>query len=231
MKRLFDLVAGSVGLLVAAPVLLAVAIAVKLASPGPVFYVARRVGRDGRLFGMFKFRTMHQRREQGAVITAPGDARIFPLGRFLRRSKLDELPQLFNVVRGEMSVVGPRPEDPGIVRDHYTDWMRETLAVRPGLTSPGAIFGYFHEDEYLDPQDPEGSYVSGLMPVKLAIERVYVEKVSITYDLVIVAKTIMVIITRLLGIDREPHLPEREQSRRFLERGPAGSTAEYFSSR
>lgn len=223
MKRLFDLVTSAAALLLAAPLLLLVALAVKVTSPGPVFYVARRVGRDGRTFGMVKFRTMHQRPAQGAVITAPGDARIFPLGRFLRRSKLDELPQLWNVLRGEMSVVGPRPEDPGIVRDHYTPWMHETLAVRPGLTSPGAVFGYCHEEEYLDRADPEGSYVSRLMPAKLAIERAYIDRMGLAADLGVILKTGAVVVSRLLGLRWEPPLPEMEASSRYLlgqERNP-----------
>ena len=199
MKRLFDIVAAALGLLVAAPVLLAAAIAIKWASPGPVFYVAKRAGRDGTPFGMFKLRTMHVRAVHGAVITAPGDPRIFPLGKILRRTKLDELPQLLNVLRGDMSIVGPRPEDPAIVRDHYTDWMRETLRVRPGLTSPGAIYGYLYEDQLIDPADPERSYVSRLLPAKLAVEYDYLGEATLLKDVAVLGGTIRLVAGRAIG--------------------------------
>src|ERR671923_1545938 len=124
-KRLIDIVLAGVGLALAAPVLALAALGIRLSSPGPVFYRARRAGRAGSCFTMYKLRTMHQRRPgQASRITGQDDPRVFPLGALLRRTKIDELPQLFNVLRGDMSIVGPRPEDPAIVARHYTPLLR-----------------------------------------------------------------------------------------------------------
>ena len=140
-KRVFDIVVASLTLLAALPVLAVAALAIRLASPGPVLHRAARAGRDGRPFTMLKLRTMHVAPpgESGSRITDPADPRVFPVGALLRRTKIDELPQLVNVLRGEMAIVGPRPEDPEIVRKHYSPTHRETLRVRPGLVSPGSI--------------------------------------------------------------------------------------------
>src|SRR5439155_20641515 len=140
-KRLFDVVCAGVGLLLAAPLLAIAAIGIRLADPGPVLYRARRMGRGGRPFTMYKLRTMLvDHGSPGSRVTAANDPRVFRFGRFLRASKLDEFPQLVNVLRGEMSIVGPRPEDPDIVLGHYTPIHRETLTVRPGLAGPGRLY-------------------------------------------------------------------------------------------
>src|SRR5690606_34349615 len=148
----------------------------------PVLYYAERVGYGGRPFCMYKFRTMHVREEAGPEITGPNDARVFRFGALLRKTKLDELPQLLNVLSGEMSIVGPRPESVAIVREHYVPWMKETLLARPGITSPGAIFGYTHGEAMLDAADPEGSYVKAQLIPKLAIERAYMERATVLRD-------------------------------------------------
>ncbi|MBL1436667.1 MAG: sugar transferase [Rhodobacteraceae bacterium] len=112
LKRIFDITVSSLVLLMIWPIILLTAILTKLASPGPAFFVAKRVGQNGKMFNMYKIRSMHITQNTGTAITAPKDARIFPFGRFVRKAKLDELPQFWNVLVGEMSIVGPRPEDP-----------------------------------------------------------------------------------------------------------------------
>lgn len=198
MKRLFDIVFSASLLLAVSPLLLICAIGVRLSSPGPVLYAAQRVGKGGVPFAMFKFRTMGVN-SGGSVITGAQDARIFPFGAFLRKFKLDELPQFFNVIRGDMAIVGPRPEDPKIVRDHYADWMNETLAVRPGITSPGAVFYYACGEKLVDDTDPEQSYVDRLLPTKLAVERGYLERATFASDLWVIWRTGLAVLGEMRG--------------------------------
>lgn len=198
LKRAFDVLLSASALLVLSPVLATVAVAVPLVSPGPAIYRARRVGLGGREFTMYKFRTMHVGRG-GAPITAGDDPRIFPLGRVLRKLKIDELPQLFNVLKGDMSIVGPRPEDPGIVAQHYSPAHMETLAVRPGLTSPGSVYYYAAWEDSLKHGDAVNAYVDQLLPVKLALDLVYVREQSLTYDLSLILRTAAVILARAAG--------------------------------
>src|SRR2546429_6482941 len=158
VKRPLDVALGLLGLTLAAPLLAVAAIGIRLSSPGPVLYRARRVGRNGAGFTMYKLRTMHQREGAASAITGRNDPRVFPFGAWLRRTKIDELPQLFNVLRGDMSIVGPRPEDPRIVRDHFRPLHFETLRVRPGLASPGSLFNYTHGEALLAGGDAEAQY-------------------------------------------------------------------------
>ncbi|KXK49314.1 MAG: putative glycosyltransferase [Chloroflexi bacterium OLB13] len=194
-KRAFDVVASAGGLTVLSPLLLLVAILVKATSQGPVLYRATRVGRDGVLFTLLKFRSMVQNADKlGPGVTGADDARITPIGRFLRRTKLDELPQLINVLRGEMSIVGPRPEDPRYVA-LYTPEQREVLKVRPGITSPASV-EYRSEAELLSGQDWETKYVNEVMPAKLAIDLQYVRNSSFWGDLSLILRTALAIIAR-----------------------------------
>lgn len=194
-KRAFDVVASAGGLTVLSPLLLLLAILVKATSQGPVLYRATRVGRDGVLFTLLKFRSMVQNADKlGPGVTGADDARITPIGRFLRRTKLDELPQLINVLRGEMSIVGPRPEDPRYVA-LYTPEQREVLKVRPGITSPASV-EYRSEAELLSGQDWETKYVNEVMPAKLAIDLQYVQNTGIGYDLRVILRTVFAVITR-----------------------------------
>jgi len=212
-KRLLDIVLTGLALIVLAPVMALAAIGVRLSSPGPVFYKAVRAGRDGRPFVMYKLRTMHHRRRtDDSVITAEKDPRVFPFGAWLRRSKVDELPQIFNVLRGEMVVVGPRPEDPTIVDKYFTTAQWETLKVAPGLTSPGALYSTTHGEQRLSNVDPERDYVQRVLPVKLALDRVYVRHASVGYDLALIARTIGVVAGRALGrrLFRDP--PEMREA-------------------
>lgn len=213
-KRVFDIIVASLALLAALPVLAAAALAIRLASPGPVLHRAARAGRDGRPFTMLKLRTMHVAPpgESGSRITGAADPRVFPVGALLRRTKIDELPQLVNVLRGEMAIVGPRPEDPEIVRRHYSPAHRETLRVRPGLVSPGSIYHFTHGEALLGGGDPETAYAARLLPVKLELERVYVRHASLGYDLALIARAARAIIR--VGLLRRS-FPEPPELRRI----------------
>jgi lipopolysaccharide/colanic/teichoic acid biosynthesis glycosyltransferase len=149
---------------------------------------------------MYKLRTMHVNGAiPGSVITGANDPRVFPVGRWLRLAKVDELPQLINVLRGEMSVVGPRPEDPHIVATHYGRLEMETLRVCPGLTSPGSIFNVTHGERMIRAEHAEADYVARVMPLKLALDAVYAGRASVGYDLRIIARTAGVLVAVLAG--------------------------------
>ena len=223
-KRLFDLVSASLALLLLSPILLAAAVGIRVSSRGPVLYRARRVGRDGRLFVMHKFRTMHTLPQQGPVITGAADPRIFPFGSLLRKLKVDELPQLYDVLRGEMSIVGPRPEDPNIVSAHYTPDDRETLQVRPGLSCPGSLFHYMYGERLLTGDDPERLYAEVLLPVKLGLDRDYLRRATFLTDISIILQTARVIV--LVGLGRPfPETPASREADSRLRRLHAGSPA------
>lgn len=197
-RRLFDVTLATAGLLVTAPLWLLAAAGIWWSSPGPVFYRAPRVGKDGREFTLLKFRSMHQA-AAGSPITAAHDQRVFPFGAWLRASKCDELPQLLNVLRGDMSIIGPRPEDPRLVRDYYGEAEWVTLRVRPGLASPGSIYNYTHGEATLSDEHPALDYGTRLLPLKLSLDRVYVQQASLFYDLRLIARTLGVLTARALG--------------------------------
>ncbi len=218
-KRLFDVVVAALGLVVAAPVLLVAAVGIRLSSPGPIIYRARLVGRGGHPFTMYKLRTMHlDHPGSRSVITAEGDARVFAFGRPLRRLKIDELPQLVNVLRGEMSVVGPRPQHPDIVRSYYAPEHGETLRVRPGLASPGSLYDSTHGEPLVGSADPERAYAERLLPLVLALDRVYVRRASLWYDATIVGRTLMVIAASVFGRRTFSEPPEMAEARALLSR-------------
>jgi lipopolysaccharide/colanic/teichoic acid biosynthesis glycosyltransferase len=192
-ERLFDLFVSLVGLILLSPLFVLIAVAIKLDSPGPVFFRGQRVGRYGSLFGIFKFRSMVvDAAQRGPGITSAGDPRITHVGAMLRRIKLDELPQLINVVQGEMSLVGPRPEDPHYVT-FYTPEQRRVLNVRPGLTSPASL-RFRHEEEMLAGESWERTYVQEVLPAKLRIELDYLEHRSMWRDLGIIAQTVVALV-------------------------------------
>ncbi|MBI5667979.1 MAG: sugar transferase [Chloroflexi bacterium] len=182
LKRLFDIVVSAVALLALSPVLVIIAVAVRLSSPGPIFYRATRVGRNGQPITVYKFRSMVVNADtHGPGITVSGDGRVTPIGRMLRRYKLDELPQLFNVLQGTMSLVGPRPEDPRYVAC-YSPEQRQVLQVAPGITSPASVY-YRDEESLLTGDDWQTRYLEQIMPAKLAIDLEYVQNVSLARDL------------------------------------------------
>jgi lipopolysaccharide/colanic/teichoic acid biosynthesis glycosyltransferase len=194
VKRLFDVAVATAALVLTSPIVLASALAVKLESPGPAFYSGTRVGKDGRTFRIHKLRTMRPP-DTGPGVTAGDDPRITSVGRLLRRTKIDELPQLFNVIKGDMSLVGPRPEDPRYVA-MYTPEQRTVLAVRPGMTGP-AVLDFIDEEDILRGGDAESTYVARVMPEKLAADLRYVRSASFGRDMRLIGRTITTIAGRV----------------------------------
>ena len=196
MKRLFDIVASGLGLIVLSPLFPVIAIWIKLDSKGPIFYRQVRVGRYNRDFRIFKFRSMRVGSDKGSLVTIGGqNERITRAGCFIRKYKLDELPQLINVLIGDMSLVGPRPE----VRHYVNYWTPEqmhVLDVRPGITDPASI-KYLDENELLEKaEDPEKYYIEVIMQEKIKLYLQYVEKQSFLYDIALIFKTFWMIVTR-----------------------------------
>lgn len=186
---MFDVIVSWLVIIVALPLWLVVVLAIKLDSPGPVLYRAIRIGKDGKPFTLYKFRTMVVgASRRGPGITRDGDPRITAVGRLLRKLKIDEMPQLINVLKGEMSIVGPRPEDPRYVR-HYTPEQRRVFAVRPGMASP-AFVRYRHEEEILAAvgDEVEDFYLTALLPNKLRMDLEYIERQSLWFDLRVLAQ-------------------------------------------
>ena len=193
-KRLFDLLLAAAGLLLLSPLLLAIAVAIRLDTPGPALFRQQRVGRGGRPFRIHKFRTMvADAPARGPGLTIGDDARVTRAGRFLRAKRLDELPQLIDVLQGDMSLVGPRPELPRYVA-HYPAALRErVLAVRPGITDPSSL-AYLDEAERLAAAaDPEREYVEVILPAKLAAAADYADRASLATDLGVIWRTLRAI--------------------------------------
>ena len=193
MKRLFDIFASGVGLIVLSPLFLIVAVWIKLDSAGPVFYRQVRVGKGNQDFKIFKFRTMRIGSDRGSLITVGGrDPRITTSGYFLRKTKIDELPQLINVLIGDMSLVGPRPE----VRHYVNYWTPEqmrVLDVRPGITDPASI-RYCNENELLEKaDDPESFYINVIMQDKISLYLDYVDNNGFWRDLQLIFSTVFAI--------------------------------------
>jgi len=180
-------------LLLLAPLILALALAIVIDSRGPVYYRCRRVGLRGREFRMLKFRKMHNG-ASGLALTAPNDNRFTRLGRLLAGSKLDEIPQLFNVLKGDMSLVGPRPEDPMFVDLESEAWT-EALRVRPGITGLSQL-AFAKESEILDESDRVGHYVRTILPQKLELDGLYVQRYSISMNLKILWWTAVAVLLR-----------------------------------
>ncbi len=198
MKRLFDIGFSFIGLLILLPLLVLIALFIKLGSKGPVFYRGVRVGRFGKSFRIYKFRTMVVNAEKlGGPSTADDDPRLTQTGRFLRKYKLDELPQLINVLKGEMSLVGPRPEV-GHYVDMYTEEERTILNVRPGITDWASIWNSDEGALLAGSSDPEKTYLEKIRPEKLRLQLEYVRKRSFWVDIKILVKTVTSLIqTRL----------------------------------
>jgi lipopolysaccharide/colanic/teichoic acid biosynthesis glycosyltransferase len=194
LKRLFDLVVSMIGLVVLAPFLLIIAVALKIDSAGVVFFRQIRVGQFGKSFRIFKFRTMVSQAEKlGPQVSSGDDPRITRVGCFLRKYKLDELPQLINVVKGEMSFVGPRPEVPRYVEAYKNDY-REILTVKPGITDFASL-EFKDENELLkNADDPEKKYLEEILPVKIGYYRKYLKEQSLKTDLTLIIKTLWSII-------------------------------------
>jgi lipopolysaccharide/colanic/teichoic acid biosynthesis glycosyltransferase len=196
IKRAFDLVIASIALLLLSPIFVVVALIILVDSRGPVFFVQRRVGRGGRMFRMVKFRTMRVGAEQATGNVSPaGDARVTRVGRVLRSWYLDELPQLANVVRGDMSLVGPRPETPEFVALLGPD-ERRVLDVLPGVAGPSTL-RFMNEAELLaDADDPESYYRTSLLHERNRADMTYLDKQSLSYDIGLLFRQVLAIVRR-----------------------------------
>lgn len=190
LKRFFDISIATLGLIVISPLLCVIAAAIKLSDTGPILFFHERIGCGEKPFHMVKFRTMTQHAESlGPAITEAGDPRITPIGRFLRKTKMDELPQFWNVIKGEMSLVGPRPEVIQYTRLYDAD-QRQVLQLRPGITDPASLL-YFDEERALaETDDIENQYVNHIMPAKLHCNLTYAKRASVRQDLEIILCTV-----------------------------------------
>ena len=195
LKRLFDIVASFCGIVILFPLIVIVSILIKLTSKGPVLFKQVRVTKNGRLFKIYKFRTMRENSEGNKQITVGNDSRITGIGHILRKTKLDELPQLFNVLKGEMSLVGPRPEVPKYV-ELYTEEQREILKVSVGITDYASIY-FSNESELLgEAENPEEFYIKKIMPYKIELNKKYIKEIGIVTDI----KLIILTILKILGL-------------------------------
>lgn len=201
VKRIFDLVLCVPALIVLSPVFLIVAIGIKASSPGPVFYYSDRAGRNGKPFHFYKFRSMHETDNNKHLCVADAE-RLFPFGKFIRRAKLDELPQLLNIIKGDMCIVGPRPMT--LISQMYTGEFEAVKAVKPGLTSPASLYDYIVGDAYTD----NNLYKAEVYPVKQKLELYYVNNISFGYDLSLIFRTAATILGVVTGKKNFKELPE-----------------------
>ncbi|KQM08456.1 MAG: hypothetical protein AL399_07210 [Candidatus [Bacteroides] periocalifornicus] len=196
LKRTFDFLASFFGLLLLSPLILCIAVWVKCDSKGPIFYRQVRVGKDGREFKLFKFRSMRVGADRAGLLTlGDRDPRVTRSGFWLRKTKLDELPQLFNVLVGDMSLVGPRPEVPKYVA-LYTPEQREVLSVRPGITDTASVEMRNEAELMAQQADPEGYYVNVQIPLKIKLAKEYIAQQSLLSDLKLIVRTIGVMFKR-----------------------------------
>lgn len=199
IKRIFDAAFAAIGLALLAPVLVALAIAVRLSSPGPLFYRGVRVGMFGKLFRVVKFRTMVANAEAlGGSCTGTDDPRITPVGRWLRKYKLDELPQLFNVLKGDMSFVGPRPEVQ-MYTDLFNGQEKQILSVRPGISDWATLANSDEEAILAGSPDPERTYLEEIRPEKIRLQLKYVRERNLWIDFNILLATVMLVLGRCFG--------------------------------
>ena len=194
IKRTFDLLSSLVVLIILSPLLILISLLIIIDSKGSAFYSQKRVGIKGNHFNLLKFRTMNQNSDSKGLLTIGKDSRITRIGHYLRKSKLDEIPQLINIIRGEMSVVGPRPETPNYV-ELYTQEQLKVLKVRPGLTDYASL-EFINESETLAKHEyPEKAYIETIMPQKLSLNLQYIRDKSLLLDIKIIFKTLLRILT------------------------------------
>ena len=195
IKRSFDIIFSLIATVVFLIPWVIISAIIKIQSPGPALFKPERVGKDGKTFTLYKFRSM--RVDSGAIraTTLRSDPRVFPFGAFLRKSKLDETPQLINILKGEMSVIGPRPEDKDNADKLYMGELKKILAVKPGLSSPASLYDYTHGEIYENEED----YMREFEPKKLAVELYYVNHCSSIYDVQIIFRTLVTILLIMLG--------------------------------
>lgn len=196
IKRTFDIVMSSIALLILSPIFLLTMIGIKLSSKGGVFYKASRVTINGNTFGMYKFRSMHEAKNAVEKSFIADGNRIFPFGSFLRKSKIDELPQLINILLGHMSIVGPRPASTANVDELYTGKYKDIQKVRPGLTSYASLYDYKHGELFISDND---EYIRKVLPVKMELELYYVHNWNVFVDLKLIFGTVITIIEIVFG--------------------------------
>ena len=213
-KRLFDFVAALAGLVLLSPVMAVVAVLVRATSPGPALFIQDRVGRHGKIFRCAKFRTMRAGAQAQGTITTATDARVTALGRFLRRWKLDELPQLWNVLTGRMSFVGPRPDVPGYA-DRLAGTDRKILELRPGITGPATLLFRDEERWLAMARNPQAFNDAAVYPEKVRLNREYLETGDFGRDLGYVLATVWPGLARRLGLDKRLGLRFAEFSARM----------------
>ena len=216
IKRFFDIVLCSLGFIVLSPIFLVSAAAIKLSSPGPVFYYSDRVGKNRKPFHFYKFRSMHVTNEDKHLCVGDAD-RIFPYGKIMRRLKIDELPQLLNVILGDMSIVGPRPMMTHSVDKFYSGKYAEVLTIKPGLTSAASLYDYIVGDTYQD----DAAYRREVVPIKQEMELMYVRRQSFLYDCELVIRTITTIIQVFFGKKNYKECPEYREAAENLRRDEA----------
>jgi len=197
-KRLIDIVLSLLGVVLLAPAFAIIAVLIRRDSPGPVFFRGKRAGYKGKPFWILKFRTMYETPDSynGSKITASEDSRVTQLGRWLRKTKLNELPQLWNVLKGDMSLVGPRPEDYDIARTWSKDVFEEVLSVRPGITGPASVT-YRNEEAMIEQDGMMDTYINKILPTKLRMDQLYVRHRSILLDLDVLLWTFLILLPKL----------------------------------
>lgn len=211
--RVFDFLVSLIGMIILSPIFLCAAFLIKGTSPGPIIYSQKRVGRNGRLFSLYKFRSMVVNADRiGTSVTTGHDPRITKVGRVLRKTKLDELPQLWNVLQGDMSFVGPRPDVPEIV-NNYTGAMKRILEVRPGITSNASLYLRNEEDLLSLAGEPDKVYEEIFVPAKVSLAMEHVCRKSFLFDFSILLKTVWVLTAgRIWPINEHPVVKEIRQA-------------------
>jgi lipopolysaccharide/colanic/teichoic acid biosynthesis glycosyltransferase len=195
MTRLFDIIFSFIILIILLPLFLLFALVIILTSKGGVFYLQKRVGKDGKIFSLIKFRTMFVNADKQGLLTVGNDKRITKFGKFLRKYKLDELPQFLNVLIGQMSIVGPRPEVPKYV-DLYNQEQKKVLSVKPGITDYASLLYFNESNELVRSSEPEKHYINVIMPHKINLSLEYIENKSLWFDIKIIFWTFL----RIVGI-------------------------------
>jgi len=217
MELLINRILAFIAICILSPVFLLTAIGIYLSDPGPIFYKAKRAGFLGKPFFVIKFRSMRVVKS-GSRITSTNDPRVFSFGKFIRLTKIDELPQLLNILLGQMAIIGPRPEDIEIVEKNYTALLKESLQVLPGLASPGSLYNYTHIEDKLADNNTEDYYINNIMSIKVTLDVVYARNKSFTYDLKIILKTIKIIVFKIVGVKNFNDPEELETARKIFQK-------------
>lgn len=199
-KRFFDVALSIIALIGFLPLFVITAVLIYISDPGPIIFKSNRVGKNGETFIMYKFRSMYQNDRKTPLITLQDDDRIFPFGKIIRKTKIDELPQLINILEGSMSIVGWRPETPDNIDIVFDKGFDRILSIKPGLTSPASLYDYTHGEKCVN----EEVYKNEFLENKLMLELYYVDHQSIGYDLSLIMRTIKTIILMIMGVEHFP---------------------------